>query len=139
VAATRRAIWRLTRFGGRRRLRLKPALTNSCAPKTTRVTRLQLPATGTKRRTGRFRQNGRRMRWKMSDAPLIRLIRAEMQRFTAGHYEIAFDQIDTKSLQELLRFLLDAEYEHEVPRSAAQPGIPRRANRAEIEARSRAA
>ena len=75
----------------------------------------------------------------MSDAPLIRLIRAEMQRFTAGHYEIAFDQIDTKSLQELLRFLLDAEYEHEVPRSAAQPGIPRRANRAEIEARSRAA
>jgi hypothetical protein len=51
-----------------------------------------------------------------------------MQRFTGREYEIAFDQFDTKSLQELLRFLLDAEYEHEVPRSAAQPGIPRGAD-----------
>ena len=76
----------------------------------------------------------------MSDAPLIRLIRAEMQRFTGRQYEIAFDQFDTKLLQELLRFLLDAEYQHEVvPRLAAQPGIPRRADQAEIEARSRAA
>ena len=75
----------------------------------------------------------------MSDAPLIRLICAEMRRFTGRQYEIAFDQFDTKSLQELLRFLLDAEYEHEVPRSAAPPGIPRRANQAEIEATSRAA
>ena len=75
----------------------------------------------------------------MPDAPLIRLIRAEMQRFTGRQYEIAFDQFDTKSLQELLRFLLDAEYEHEVPRSAAPPGIPRRANQAEIEVRSIAA
>ena len=79
----------------------------------------------------------------MPDAPLIQLIRAEMQRFTGRQYEIAFDQFDTKSLQELLRFLLDAEYEHEVPRSqplpGAQPGIPRRANQAEIEVRSIAA
>jgi hypothetical protein len=63
----------------------------------------------------------------MSDVALIRLIRAEMQRFTGRQYEIAFDQFDTKSLQELLRFLLDAEYE-QVPRSAAQPGVPRRAD-----------
>ena len=49
------------------------------------------------------------------DAPLIQLIRAEMQRFTGRQYQIAFDQFDVKSLQELLRFLLDAEYEH--PRS----------------------
>ena len=47
----------------------------------------------------------------MSDAPLIQLIRAEMQRFTGRQYQIAFDQFDVKSLQELLRFLLDAEYE----------------------------
>ena len=64
----------------------------------------------------------------MSNAPLIRLVRAEMQRFTGRQYEIAFDQFDTKSLQELLRFLLDAEYEYEVPRSAAQPGVSRRAD-----------
>ena len=77
----------------------------------------------------------------MPDAPLIRLIRAEMQRFTGRQYEIAFDQFDVKSLQELFRFLLDAEYER--PRSqsppGAQPGTPRRANQAEIEATSRAA
>jgi hypothetical protein len=77
-------------------------VTNSCAPKTTRLTRLQRLATGTKRRTGRFRQDGGRMRWKMSDAPSIQLIRAEMQRFTGRQYQIAFDQFDTKSLQELI-------------------------------------
>ena len=48
----------------------------------------------------------------MSDAPLIRLIRAEMQRFTGREYQIAFDQFDARSLQELLRFLIDAEYKH---------------------------
>jgi hypothetical protein len=56
-----------------------------------------------------------------------------MRRFTGRQYEIAFDQFDAKSLRELLRFLLDA-----VPRSAAQPGIPPRANQAEIEVKSRA-
>ena len=34
------------------------------------------------------------------------------QRFTGREYQIAFDQFDARSLQELLRFLLDAEYEH---------------------------
>ena len=77
--------------------------------------RVQLPATGTKRRTVVFDKMAARMRWKMSDTPLIQLIRAEMQRFTERQYQIAFDQFDVKSLQELLRFLLDAEYEH--PRS----------------------
>jgi hypothetical protein len=48
----------------------------------------------------------------MSDAPLIQLIRAEMQRFTGREYQIAFDKFDARSLQELLRFLTDAEYEH---------------------------
>ena len=48
----------------------------------------------------------------MSDAPLIRLIRAEMQRFTGREYQIAFNHFDARSLQELLRFLIDAEYEH---------------------------
>ena len=65
----------------------------------------------------------------MSDAPLIQLIRAEMQRFTGRQYQIAFDQFDAKSLQELLRFLLDAEYEPPrsqsvSPRPGAQPGVP---------------
>jgi hypothetical protein len=65
----------------------------------------------------------------MSDAPLIQLIRAEMQRFTGRQYQIAFDQFDAKSLQELLRFLLDAEYEQSVsPLPGAQPGVPRTAN-----------
>jgi hypothetical protein len=62
------------------------------------------------------------------------LIRAEMQRFTGREYQIAFDQFDAKSLQEMHRFLLDAEYEP--PRSQlsvsplprAQPGVPRTAN-----------
>jgi hypothetical protein len=69
----------------------------------------------------------------MSDAPLIQLIRAEMQRFTGRQYQIAFDQFDAKSLQELLRFLLDAEYE--LPRSQSvsplpgtRPGVSRTAN-----------
>jgi hypothetical protein len=84
-----------------------------------------------------FDKDGRRMRWKMSDAPLIQLIRAEMQQFTGRHYQIAFDQFDARSLQELLRFLLEAKYEHQ--RSQSLPGIPRRANQAEIEVRSRAA
>jgi len=77
----------------------------------------------------------------MSDAPLIQLIRAEMQRFTGRQYQIAFDQFDAKSLQELLRFLLDAEYEHPRFQSlpGAQPAIPRRSNQAKIEVRSRAA
>jgi hypothetical protein len=64
----------------------------------------------------------------MSDAQLTRLICAEMQRFTGRQYEIAFNQLDTRSLQELLRFLLDAEYAHEVPRSATQLGGLRRAD-----------
>jgi hypothetical protein len=85
-----------------------------------------------------FDKVGRRMRWRMSDAPLIQLIRAEMQQFTGRQYQIAFDQFDAKSLQELLRFLLDAEYER--PRSQSLPGAqPGRANQAEIEVRSRAA
>jgi hypothetical protein len=66
----------------------------------------------------------------MSDAPLIQLIRAEMQRFTGRQYQIAFNQFDARSLQELLRFLLDAE--HEPPRSqlsaSPQPSVPRAAN-----------
>jgi hypothetical protein len=48
----------------------------------------------------------------MSDAPLIQLIRAEMQRFTRREYQIAFGRFDARSLQEMLRFLIDAEYEH---------------------------
>ena len=35
-----------------------------------------------------------------------------MQRFTGREYQIAFNQFDARSLQELLRFLIDAEYEH---------------------------
>jgi hypothetical protein len=48
----------------------------------------------------------------MSDASLIPLIRAEMRRFAGRDYQIALEQFDAKSLQELLRFLSDAEYEH---------------------------
>lgn len=47
----------------------------------------------------------------MSEVPLVHLIRAEMQRFSGRQYQIAFDRFDAKSLQELLRFLLDAENE----------------------------
>jgi hypothetical protein len=70
----------------------------------------------------------------MSDAPLIRLIRAKMHRFTGRENQIAFDQFDAKSLQEMLRFLLDAEYEPQrsqlsvTPLPGAQPGVPRRSN-----------
>jgi hypothetical protein len=70
----------------------------------------------------------------MSDPPPIRLIRAEMQRFTGREYQIAFDQFDAKSLQEMLRFLLDAEYEPSrsqlsvSPLPSAQPGVPQRTN-----------
>ena len=65
----------------------------------------------------------------MPDAPLIQLIRAEMQRFSGRQYQIAFDQFDAKSLQELLRFLLDAEYEPARSQLSvgAQPGVPRTA------------
>ena len=34
----------------------------------------------------------------MPDAPLIQLIRAEMQRFSGRQYQIAFDQFDARSL-----------------------------------------
>ena len=62
----------------------------------------------------------------MSDAPLIQLIRAEMQRFTGREYQIAFGQFDARSLQELLRFLIDAEYEHYgfVTQDLAQQAVP---------------
>lgn len=52
---------------------------------------------------------------------LIMLIKAQMQRLTAGRrYEIALDTLDQRSLHELHRFIVDAEQEALIKARRAQ-------------------